>query len=159
MAIICCFIFFWTLLVAIGYARLLAGKGVIARWHLNPVEWNRFRVFDSARALQHLDLRNDLRVRKFAPASGVDVIVGRRQLIIDGSYHPLRRFAVPELRGINWIGAPTDPECLEFFLSYPRGRYGGTFRLTLRVPVPAHARSDGVGVFEHYQGLVPQPKR
>ena len=41
-------------------------------------------------------------------------------------------------------------------LDYPRGRYGGTLRLTLRLPVPAHARSDGVRVFEHYNAIAPQ---
>lgn len=151
LAIICFFVLIWTLFAAVGYARLMAGKGVIAQWHVSPDEWERFRSFDSLRAAQDLGLRNDLRVRKTTPPNGVEIIVGRRQLIVDGSYHGFRGL----LRAVYWLPAPADPECLEFAVEYPRGRYGGTFKLSLRVPVPAQARADGVRVFEHYQALVP----
>lgn len=70
--------------------------------------------------------------------------------MIDDSYHGLRGL----LCGVNWLNAPADPECLELTVDYPRGRYGGTLRLTLRVPVPASARSAGIHAFEHYRALV-----
>ncbi len=50
----------------------------------------------------------------------------------------------------NWLNAPVDPECIEFPKSYPRGK-GSSVELTLRVPVPAGARAEGVRVFEHYR--------
>ncbi len=152
IAMISFVVLFWSLFAAVGYARLRAGRGIIARWHVTPAEWERFRAFDSTRAAQAPELRNELRVRREIPPEGVDVIVGCRQLIVDRSYHALRAWASPSFRGVNWVSAPADPECLEFSLVYPRGRYGGTFTMTLRVPVPAQARADGVRVFEHYRG-------
>lgn len=145
-------ILLWALLAAFGHARLLAGKGVIARWHVSPAEWERFRAFDAIRAAQDLSLRNSLRIRQTTPPGGVDVIVGRRQVMIDGSYEGLRGV----LRAVSWLPAPADPECLEFAVRYPRGRSGGTLNLSLRIPVPASARSEGVRVFEHYRAVVPQ---
>ncbi len=155
LAIVSSFAFMWTLFSALGYVRLLAGQNVIARWHVNPAEWERFRAFDALRATQDISLRNDFRVRKKTPPHGVDIIVGRGKLIADGAYHTLRRWSSPSLRAVNWAPAPVDPECLEFTVEYPRGRYGGMFNLTLRLPVPASARSEGVRVFEHYRSIAP----
>ncbi len=141
---------------AIGHARLVSGRGVIARWHVAPGEWDRFRAFDAIRAAQDPTLVNELRIRTCTPKEGVDVIVGRTQLIVDGSYHTLRFRGLPELRAVGWLNAPADPECLEFALLYPGGRYGGAKRLSLRVPVPPSAREAGVRVFYHFQSAVPQ---
>lgn len=141
---------------AIGHARLMSGRGVIARWHVTPDEWNRFRAFDVIRAAQHPALVSEMRIREETPEQGVDVIVGRTQVIVDGSYHTLRFHALPELRGVAWLSAPADPECLEFALLYPGGRYGGAKRFSLRVPVARSAREDGVRVFYHFQSRVPK---
>jgi hypothetical protein len=147
-----------SLLAAIGYARLRAGIGVIARWHLSAAEWDRFRAFNTVRATQGEWLVNDLRIRQQTPTQGVDVIVGRKQLIADGSYHVLRPYGLPELRAVNWLNAPADPECLEFTLAYPRGRFGGVRYLTLRVPVAPAEREAGVRVYHHFHALIPQRK-
>jgi hypothetical protein len=143
---------------AIGHARLMSGRGVIARWHLTPDEWNRFRAFDAIRSAQHPALLNEMRIEQHTPEQGVDVIVGRTQVIVDGSYHTLRFHALPELRGVGWLNAPVDPECLEFALLYPGGRYGGARRLSLRVPVPPSAREDGVRIYHHFQAAVPKSR-
>lgn len=155
-AIVSFFVAIWSLFAAVGYIRLRAGRDVIARWHISAAEWDRFRAFDAVRAAQDLSLRNDLHIRKPTPADGVEVIVGRRQLMVDGSYHSLRA-AIPVLRAVNWLAAPADPECLELALDYPRGRHGGILSLTLRLPVPAQARAAGVLAFEHYRAFVPLP--
>lgn len=141
---------------AIGHARLMSGRGVIARWRVTPDEWNRFRVFDVARAAQHPALISEMHIPESTPEQGVDVIFGRTQVIVDGSYHTLRFFALPELRGVEWFNAPVDPECLEFSLLYPGGRYGGAKRFSLRVPVPRSAREDGVRVYHHFHAAVPK---
>jgi hypothetical protein len=143
------------LLAAFGQARLMSGKGVIARWHVSPAEWDRFRAFDAARGAQHPSLCNELNLQKATPAGGVEVMVGRRQLIVDGSYHALS--GIPALTGIYWHPAPVDPECIEFGLVYPGGQYGGAKRLSLRVPVPAHSREAGVRVYWHYHATLPKP--
>ena len=114
LAVLSFFIAIWSLMAAIGYARLLAGKGVMAHWHVSAEQWDRFPAFDVIRAAHDLSLCNDLRIRKLTPPPGVDVVVGRRQLIVDGSYHSLRGRGNPSLRRVYWLPAPADPECLEF---------------------------------------------
>jgi hypothetical protein len=141
---------------AIGHARLMSGRGVIARWHITPDEWDRFRALDAIRAAQGPTLLNELPIRHETPTQGVDVIVGRTQLIVDGSYHTLRFRGLPELRGVGWLNAPADPECLEFALLYPAGRYGGARLLSLRVPVASSAREDGVRVYHHFKSSLPK---
>lgn len=141
-------IFLWTLSSAIGYARLMSGKGLLARWHVTAGDWDRFRAFDKIRAAEHSWLQNDMHIREQTPPQGVDVIVGRGSIIVDGSYHGITGLGAGG-REVNWLNAPVDPECIEFPKSYPRGK-GGTLELTLRVPVPASARAEGVRVFEHY---------
>jgi hypothetical protein len=141
---------------AIGHARLMSGQGVIARWHVTPDEWDRFRAFDALRAARAPTLLNELRIREETPKEGVDVIVGRTQLIVDGSYHTLRFRGLPELRAVGWLNAPADPECLEFALLYPAGRYGGAKLFSLRVPVAPSARDAGVRVYHHFQASLPR---
>lgn len=150
--------FLISLFSAMGHARLLAGRGEIARWHITAQEWDRFRAFDAIRAAQDPTLSNDLRIRELTPTQGVDVIVGRKQLIVDGSYHVLRPYGLPELRAVWWLPAPADPECLEFAVAYPRGRYG-TVQVSLRVPVSPAARDAGLRAFEHFRALIPEGGR
>ncbi len=149
MALISLPIFLWALFSAIGYARLKSGKGLLARWHITAGDWDRFRAFDKIRAAEHAWLQNDIRIREQTPPEGVDVIVGRGSIIVDGSYHRIAGLG-SHGREINWLNAPVDPECIEFPKTYPRGK-GGSVELTLRVPVPASARAEGVRVFEHYR--------
>jgi hypothetical protein len=77
------------------------------------------------------------------------VIVGETSLLVDQSYHVLRPGGLPELREVRWLDGP--PTCLEFALLYPRGRYGGTLPLTLRVPVPPGARALARRVVDHFE--------
>ena len=140
------------LFAARGQARLLAGHRVIARWHVYPAEWEQFRALDSRRAAEHGSLANDLWIRKATPRDGVEVIVGEASLMVDSSYHVLRPGGLPELRDIGWLDGP--PTCLEFGLLYPRGRYGGTMPLTLRIPVPPGARGAAQRVLDHFEPRV-----
>ena len=124
-----------------GMAKLKAGFGRVAQWHVSAVEWEKFRAADAGRvAADPTFLGNDLWIRKATPPEGVDVIVGEKSLIVDNSYHILRMNGLPELRSISWLDnsatAGRPPDCLEFLLAYPRGRYGGIKYTTLRVPVP-----------------------
>jgi hypothetical protein len=132
-----------------GLARLKAGHGEIARWHVYPGEWDRFRDLDSRRAAEDPSLVNDLWIRKSTPKDGVEVIAGERSLLVDGSYHVLRRGGLPELREVRWLDG--SPACLEFALAYPRSRYGGTVPTTLRVPVPSGSRGAAQRVVEHFR--------
>jgi hypothetical protein len=132
-----------------GQALLLAGHRVIARWHVYPPEWAQFRKLDGSRAGDHASLVNDLWIRRATPTDGVEVIVGETSLLVDRSYHVLRPGGLPALRDVGWLEGP--PTCLEFGLLYPRDRYGGTLRTTLRVPVPPAARADARRVFAYFE--------
>ena len=144
------FVFLIQALFAVrGRALLLAGHKVIARWHLDPAEWERFRKLDARRSGERFSLANDLWVRRATPPEGVDVIVGEKSILIDRSYHSLRPGGLPELREVRWLQA--EPACLEFALRYPRGRYGGTVTFTLRVPVPPASLGAARQVFDHFE--------
>lgn len=140
---------------AIGRARLLAGVGRIARWRTSAADWDRFRALDAERAVADpMFLASDLWIRRQTPPEGVEIIVGEKALIVDGSYHSLRLNGIPELRSIGWLdnaarpGRP--PDCLEFLLAYPAGRYGGVRYTCLRVPVPEAARAQGLSAYRHF---------
>ena len=128
-----------------GMAKLWAGIGRVAQWHVSAADWDKFRASEGERiAADPRFLSNDLWVRRKTPREGVEVVVGETSLIVDNSYHVLRLNGLPELRGIGWLdnsGKPgRPPDCLEFLLAYPRGKYGGIQHTTLRVPVPQSAR-------------------
>lgn len=140
------------LLFVWGRSKLLAGKDVLARWHVAPADWDRFRAFDAARsASEPFQLANDLWIRKTTPPQGVDVIIGKNSLIVDESYHVLRPYGLPELRAINRLVATTGgaPECLEFRLAYPTR--GGSRYTTLRIPVPSLARGESLRVYDWFE--------
>lgn len=143
------------LLAARGLALLLAGRRVIARWQVYPAEWEQFRKLDARRSGEGLSLSNDLWIRRAKPSGPIEVIVGERSLLIDRSYHPLRPGGLPELREARWFDGP--PTCLEFALRYPRGRYGGSVPVTLRVPVPPGSRGDAWRVLAHFDALLRRP--
>ncbi len=132
-----------------GRARLLAGHRAIARWHVYPAEWEQFRKLDARRSAEHGSLLNELWIRRATPSDGIEIIVGETSCLIDHSYHVLRPGGLPELRSVGWLEGP--PMCLEFALRYPRGRYGGTLPMTLRVPVPPSALADARRVFAYFE--------
>jgi hypothetical protein len=86
------------------------------------------------------------------------VVVGETAVLLDESYHVLRPGGLPDLQRVQWLdnggtaGAP--PDCLEFELRYPRGRYGGAQLVSLRVPFPPSARAQAAEVFLHFSQLL-----
>lgn len=131
-----------------GMAKLQAGIGRVTQWHVGAADWDKFRAAEAGRVASNPTLLgNDLWLRKRTPPEGVDVIVGEKSLIVDGSYHVLRLNGVPEMRNIGWLDhsatAGRPPDCLEFLLAYPRGKYGGVQYTCLRVPVPRTAHAQG----------------
>ena len=132
-----------------GRALLLAGHRVIARWQVDPLEWERFRGLDARRSADPDSSPNDLWIRKARPSVPVEVIIGERSALVDGSYHPLRPRGLPELREVRWLDGP--PVCLEFALLYPRSRYGAPVPTTLRIPVPSGSLGAARWVFDHFR--------
>lgn len=137
-----------------GEAKLLAGQDVLGRWHVTPADWERFREFDDARSASNLYwLSSDFWFRKRTPAEGVDIIVGKRSLLVDGSYHVLRPRGIPELTAIRRL-APIGGylDCLEFALRYPHK--GGSAYSALRIPVPVAARDEAQRVHSWFEPLL-----
>lgn len=144
-----------SLLAALGESRLRHGIGRIAHWKVPAAEWEAFRNLDTARAAEGLGLVSDYATR---PAEGrsVEVLFGRRQVIVDDHYSLLHRFAVPELCWVNWLERPGQPECLEFGLVSTSET--SSLRTALRVPVPAAAREAGVQIYYHFKNTMPKPR-
>jgi len=136
-----------------GRAKLLAGHDVLARWHVSADEWERFRIIDRQRGEMDPKFFNDLPVFKERQYRGVDVIIGARSALVGDSYHVLRKNGIPGLTAIYWLGAPADPECLEFHIVYPRHRTTPVY-LAFRVPFPAVARTDARRVYDHFEPLL-----
>lgn len=138
LAVIFLFTFLWALFSAIGYARLMSGKDLIARWHVTAGDWDRFRAFDKSRAAEHPSLRNDMRIRKQTPPQGVDVIVGRGKIIVDDSYQNIAG-RVSGGRQINWLNARSIPNASNFPSPIPAARAARwTLPCAYRCP-PPHA--------------------
>jgi hypothetical protein len=124
------------LLVAIGHARLGGGTGVIGRRRVTPKDWARFRAFDAERDAKTGHIINELNAKSEPAQTDVEIVLDRRQIRINGSYHLRRAFSVPELRAIRWLAGPERLEVIEFGLLSPRGRTGG---VTLPDSLPERA--------------------
>jgi hypothetical protein len=142
-----------SLLAAFGEWRLRRGVNALARWAVEPAAWESFRAVNDRRGAEGPNLTSDYTPQ---PAEGraVEVIFGRRSVIVDGYYSPLRRFAIPELLWVNWLARPGEPECLEFGLLTASETTG--VRTALRVPVPPASREAGVMVFHHFHARAPK---
>jgi hypothetical protein len=137
-----------------GRAKLIAGRDVIARWQVSAADWERFRAFDAGRALAGLP--SEVRFSEQSPAHGAEIIVGKRSVLVGGSYHPLRRWALPELERVDWLANPSGPSVLEFTVLY--GGRSGVTRLGIRLPVPDEAEANARRVYDHYAVAVPPPR-
>jgi hypothetical protein len=144
-----------SLLASHGEFRLRRGVGRIASWEVPAAEWEEFRRFNTVRAAEGANLASGYAPR---PADGrnVEVMFGRRQVLVDDYYCRLHRFALPELIGVNWLERQGEPECLEFGLLSTSET--SSVRTALRVPVPTAAREVGVQIFYHFQKAVPKPR-
>jgi hypothetical protein len=49
---------------------------------------------------------NEFKAKAELAKTDVEMIFGRRQIVIDGSYHPLRTFSGPELRAVRRLADP-----------------------------------------------------
>jgi hypothetical protein len=136
-----------TLLLTIPAARqsrLLSGRDALARWHVGPGRWAEFLDLDAAINAEDPALANRLVVSKKPPADGIEVIVGQKAVLIDGSYHGL---AGTELVGVGtWLGPP---ECIIFRYVFPV-ESGGPVDALLRFPTAADGDPVGRDVVVRY---------
>ena len=142
------------LVYARGRAKLLAGRGLIARWHVAAGEWERFVTIDRLRRETDAGFANDFNAAKQASDRGVDVVVGRTGVAVGDYYQTLRRGGLPGLVALYWLPPPADPQCLEFHARYPRGRYGGSVPICIRFPIARGAEADARRVYDHFEPLL-----
>ena len=140
-----------------GRAKLLAGRGVVARWHVGADEWERFKAFDRKRGQEDPALANDLSLSPERQHAGIDVIVGKTSAMIGDHYQVLRKGGIPTLTGIHWLADPANPECLEFLITYYRHR-SLPRHMAFRFPFPAMARGEAERVYRHFEPMLrPRP--
>lgn len=131
--------------------RLRGGEGLIARWRLTPDEWRAFVYWDQQRNADDRAHMNTLTMRKRMPKEGIEVLVGEKELAVDGFVQSMRvgGFA-SSLEGIAWLeGAPSVIEC---WLRVPSGRHS-TIVTSFRFPVASDARAEGIRAYEHCRGF------
>ncbi len=136
-----------------GQAQLRAGRDLVARWWVSAADWNRFRAFDDAREpYAHSDLRYRPRTRP----DGIEVIVGERALMVDGSWHLVQGKISSEVpSGICWFEVA--PCCIE--IVWTMQTKNSTLLKLVRLPVPEAARAQGERVFDHFKAMIPEGRR
>ena len=122
---------------------LNAGKGIIARWHVDPLIWSRFVADDRAAERDGRRLNNVISL-KGEPASGVEVIIGDDCLQVGGDFH---RVALAELKGAAMTVGP--PSILELRFVTPRPQQSD-MHYAFRFPVALGAEVAGQEVIDHY---------
>lgn len=122
---------------------LNAGKGVIARWRVDPVIWSRFVADDRDAERDGRKLNNAIRL-KSRPGSAVEVIVGDDCLQVGGDFH---RVPLAELEGAGMSAGP--PSILELRFVTPRPQQSD-LRYAFRFPVALGAEVAAQGVIGHY---------
>ncbi|WP_424461746.1 hypothetical protein [Ottowia sp.] len=138
-----------------GMARLMRGENVVARWQVNPQDWKRFLAFDKARGARNWQRLTNVMSRSWrpnCPPQGIEVIVGRKSVLIDGSYCTVRSIFL-----VQWIGTESaELDCLEFHL--PRSSFRGpVWHPKLRIPVPGQAKAQATLAYQwHSTRVVPE---
>ncbi|MEP7362326.1 MAG: hypothetical protein ABI972_03655 [Acidobacteriota bacterium] len=129
----------WRHADAIAYSALQRGQDILVRWRVDPADWDRFAALNETFSL------NELPVRRPAPATGVEVIVGRRAVLIDGH---LIRLHWPSQTGAagTWTVEsatllPADPPCVNLRVRMAQTHGSPTYS-NLVFPIAAAAQDD-----------------
>lgn len=129
-------------------ARLMRGDDVIARWRVDPARWHAFVHLNEKLDTERGALRNHLSIRRNAPAAGIEVIVAKAALQVDGDFHALSFNGNPAITSLT--RQPGPPPYLEFRLSYTGADYSASLDWALRFPIAAGSESDAARVQSHY---------
>lgn len=144
-------------------AALARGEDVIARWRLSPEQWRAFLALDGRAPDSGPGPANELTPRDDIPPDGVEVIVGRDAVLVDGSIHRIPQHGAPEvlsaeLRDNDGVGAPAT---IELRLKYPgvgassSGAPRGPTYTRLCFPLPGPAWRDARRVVAHFNRDLP----
>ena len=137
-------------------AALERGEELIARWRVDAATWRDFLALNRELDQAPEAVANELSVREEIPADGIEVMVGKSAIDIDGSLHRLPLRGTPEITRAEISERPGRPTCVELALYYPGAGQDGSgapqspTRTCLRFPVPSGRQSDAERVVAHY---------
>jgi hypothetical protein len=126
-----------------GADRLRAGKDVLARWSVPADVWQQFRACEAGE-----DAPN-----RMTPGSGpsegpIEVIVGKRALLVGEAFHSLRKSDC--CRSLSWTEGP-----LPFlYVHYYVETESTPSEWCVRVPIPPGAEPAARLVYEHFRGRI-----
>ena len=135
----------WRHSEAVVQNALLRGDGVLARWRVDPGAWTRFCALNETFSV------NECKSRLPAPAEGLEVIVGRHGVLIDGFLHKL---IWPAAAGFGASGTgnwqvesasvlPGDPSCVNLRVKMS-ARHGSPVYSNLVFPIAPAAMDDAL---------------
>jgi hypothetical protein len=144
-----------------AWESLRRGEDIIARWRVDARTWREFiEPKQISREPGFLPNELMLYLRKEIPANGVEVIVSRNGIEIDGAFHHLPARGTPEVTHAA-LDDRVQPACIELRLYYPGGGRGASGipqpsrRTALRFPVARGADHDAERVVAHFGGNRP----
>ena len=133
---------------------LARGEDVIARWRVEPDDWQRFVAADPQWSSHANGRLNEFAPSEAAEPNGVEVIVGKGAVQIGESIHRVPLRSTPEITEARLHdGTPAIIELLLYYPPYPT-RFGmSPARYTaLRFPVGQSATADARHVVAHFRG-------
>lgn len=138
---------------AVRMKSLLAGKGVIARWHVPPDVWTRFRAIRLEDTGVNIPtLRGlDFIARRTTPSGGVTIVAGDHGAIIDDCYYGFSRRGVDTLEQAGMT--MTDPRCIALVIA----RIANETRINkwlLLLPIAPGTEAEANRALRHYSGRV-----
>lgn len=132
---------------AIRMKSLLAGKGVIASWHVPPDVWTRFRSISlkdtgvNVPCLRGLDFVP----RRTTPPQGVTIVAGEHGAIIDDCYYGFSRRGSDVLEQAGMI--MTNPRCVALVITRVEPRIN---KWLLLLPIGPGAEAKANRALLHY---------
>ncbi len=135
---------------------LLRSENVLARWRVDAATWRAFVEVNGKLNQAPDGLLNELSIPDDATDGGIEVIIGKEAVQVDGSIHPLPLRGTPEITGTVLDIGRYGPSFIEFRLFYPGGGHGASgvphasVRRALRVPVAANAQREAKAVIAHF---------
>lgn len=137
-------------------AAMRRGENVIARWTVPVQTLEEFRAAEAER--KKAGQRNDWKVPRRLPASGLEVIFSKDAVMIGESFFGLAKSGMARFTGVAM--APGNPLAIAFGMAFTaaRGISGGivttTYRSELRIPVARGASAEASTVLAHYTSVM-----
>jgi len=151
---------FWHL-DARAKAALARGEDILARWQIDAATWSDFKTLNDEINRRPECLFNELSIRDEVPTEGIEIIVGKTAIQIDGSIHRFPAHSTPEVTHSQLHENLTGPSYIELLLYYPGGGHGASgvpirpTRTAVRFPVVGTAWRDARIIVAHFGGLLP----